>query len=489
LAHVLPCHYFKSAFSCLESLSESFMFSDASVQQFRASLRGQLILPGDLAYDEARKIHNAMIDKKPALIVRCAGAADVIACIEFARKSSVTVSVRAGGHNVAGTSLCDGLVIDLTSMKSVDVNPAARTVRVGGGATWQDVNHELQVFGLAAAGGYVGTTGVGGLTLGGGLGWMVRKHGLALDNLRSADIVTADGRLLTASAEQNADLFWAIRGGGGNFGVVTSFEFKVHQAGTVLAGMVLHPAIIGAELLRFWRDYERTAPEEISNGAVFFTPPPELPVPDAIRARPTIGVGGVYLGSLEAAERDLRSLREFGSPAADLFQPMPYSAAQSMADFVWPRGLHGYWKSSFMNAFSDAAIDTILSHYAKAPSRHTVIVLEHDGDGAMDRVPAEATAFGHRNFTYNLVVTTQWEAPSETHANIEWTKEFWAALKPFLANASYVNYIDDEGEEGVRMSYGAKLHRLAALKTKYDPTNFFHVNQNIKPLAATSTSA
>ena len=465
------------------------MFSDAVVQEFGTSLRGQLILPTDPGYDDARKIHNAMIDKHPALIVRCTGLADVITSVHFARKNNLTASVRGGGHNVAGTSLCDGLVIDLSSMKSVHVNPAARTVRVGGGATWQDVNHELQVFGLAAAGGYVGTTGVGGLTLGGGLGWMVRKHGLALDNLLSAEIVTADGRPLTVSTEQNADLFWGIRGGGGNFGVATSLEFKAHHAGTVLAGMVLHPASGGAQVLRFWRDYERTAPEEISNGAVFFTPPPDLPLPDAIRAKPTIGIGGVYLGSVETAEHNLRPLRAFGPPAADIFQPMPYSAAQSMADFIWPRGLHSYWKSSFLKSFSDAVIDTVLSHYAKAPSWHTVIVIEHDGDGAMERVPADATAFGHRNWAYNIVVTTQWETPAETHVNIAWTKEFWAALKPFLADAAYVNYIGDEGEEGIRASYGSKLDRLVALKTKYDPSNFFHVNQNIKPHPAASSTS
>jgi len=463
------------------------MVSEATVREFRAALRGQLILPTDPGYDDTRKIHNGMIDKHPAIVVRCAGVADVIASVQFARSNDLTASVRGGGHNVAGLSLCDGVVIDLSSMKSVHVNLAARTVRVEGGATWQDVNHELQAFGLAAAGGYVGTTGVGGLTLGGGLGWMVRKHGLALDNLLSADIVTADCRLLTTSPEQNADLFWGIRGGGGNFGVATSFEFKVHDAGTVLAGLVLHPASVGAQALRFWREYERTAPEEISNGALLFTPPPDLPLPDVIRAKPTIGIGGVYLGSVEAAERDLRSLRAFGPPAADIFQPMPYSAAQSMADFLWPRGLRSYWKSSFLKSFSDIAIDTILSYYAKTPSWHTVIVIEHDGDGAMDRVPADATAFGHRDWPYNIVVTTQWETPEETQANIAWTKELWDALKPFLADASYINYIDDEGEEGIRTSYGAKLDRLVALKTKYDPTNFFHVNQNFKPRAAAST--
>jgi len=459
------------------------MLSEAALQEFRASLRGQLILPTDPGYDEARKIHNAMVDKRPAMIVRCAGVADVIASVQFARKNSLSTSVRGGGHNVAGICLCDGLVIDLSSMRGIHVNPAKRTVRVEGGATWQEVNHELQPFGLAAAGGYVGTTGVGGLTLGGGLGWMVRKHGLALDNLVSADIVTADGRLLTASSAENPDLFWAIRGGGGNFGVATSFEFRAHEAGTVLAGLVLHPASAAAQALRFWREYERTAPEEISNGALLFTPPPELPLPEPIRAKPTVGIGGVYVGSLEAAERDLGPLRAFGPPAADIFQPMPYSAAQKMADFLWPRGLHSYWKSSFLKDFSDPVIDAMLAHYAKVPSWHTVIVVEHDGDGALDRVSPDATAFGHRNWPYNLVVTAQWETPGEAQANIAWTHELWAALKPFLADATYINYIGDEGEQGIQKSYGSKLERLAALKAEYDPSNFFHINQNIKPRA------
>ncbi len=457
------------------------MLSQAALLEFRASLRGPVLVPADPGYDEARKIHNAMVDKRPTLIVRCAGVADVIAAVQFARKNNLPVSVRGGGHNVAGICLCEGLVIDLSSMRSVHLNARARTVRVEGGATWQDVNHELQPFGLAAAGGYVGTTGVGGLTLGGGLGWMVRKHGLALDNLLSADIVTADGRLLTVSDSENADLFWAIRGGGGNFGVAVSFEFRVHEAGTVLAGLVLYPASAGAEALRFWREYERTAPEEISNGALLFTPPPELPLPAVIRAKPTLGIGGVYLGSMEAAERVLRPLRAYGPPAADIFQPMPYSGAQKMADFLWPRGLHSYWKSSFLKSFSDQAIETILAHYATAPSWRTVIVIEHDGDGALDRISPESTAFGHRNWPYNLVITTQWETPAEAQANIAWTQEFWAALKPFLADAAYINYIGDEGEEGLRTSYGAKLERLATLKAKYDPSNFFRANQNIKP--------
>jgi FAD/FMN-containing dehydrogenase len=319
---------------------------------------------------------------------------------------------------------------------------------------------------------------------------MVRKYGCALDNLISADVVTAEGQFLTASLKQNEELFWGLRGGGGNFGIVTSFEFQVHEAGTVLAGLVLHQLSKGREAVRFWREYEKTAPEEMSNGLVLFTAPPELPLPEALRREPIVALGGVYVGPLADAEKALLPLREFGPPAADIYQPMPYSAAQSMADFLWPKGLYSYWKSSFLRSLSDAAIDTILDFYAKTPSPRTVVVVEHDGDGAFERIPADATAFGHRNWPFNLVVTTMWADPKETDANILWTREFMGAMQPFLADAAYVNYLGEVTDEGVRAAYGQKYERLAALKAKYDPTNFFCFNQNIKPTeAATSKSA
>lgn len=452
------------------------------MEKFRASFRGPSFCPGEEGYDAARKIHNAMIDRHPAIIAQCAGVADVIAAVKFAREQGVASSVRGTGHNVAGISLCDdGIVIDLSAMKGIHVNPAARTARVEPGVTWAELNHELQAFGLAATGGFVGTTGVGGLTLGGGLGWMVRKHGCALDNLLSVDVVTADGRFLTAGLKENPDLFWGIRGGGGNFGIVTSFEFQVHPVGTVLAGLVLHPLSKGREALRFWREYEKTAAEEMSNSLVVFTAPAELPLPDVLRREPIVALGGVYIGSLDEGERALGPLREFGPPAADIYQPMPYSAAQSMADFLWPKGLYSYWKSSFLKSLSDGAIDTVLDFYAKTPSPRTVIVVEHDGDSAWSRVPEDATAFGHRNWPYNLVVTTMWTDAADTDANIRWTRDFWTAMQPFLADAVYVNYLGEVNDEGVRAAYGKKYERLAALKAKYDPTNFFRMNQNIKP--------
>ncbi len=465
------------------------MISPSAIEKFRASLRGPSFCPGEQGYDEARKIHNAMIDRRPAIIARCAGVADVIGAVKFAREHEVAASVRGTGHNVAGISLCDsGIVIDLSAMKGIYANPKARTARVEPGVTWAELNHELQTFGLAATGGFVGTTGVGGLTLGGGLGWMVRKHGCALDNLLCADVVSADGEFLTASLTENPDLFWGLRGGGGNFGIVTSFEFQVHPAGTVLAGLVLHPASNGRKLLRFWREYESTAPEEMSNRALLFTAPPELSVPEVLRRGPIVGIGGVWVGPLEAGERALRPLREFGPPAADIYQPMPYSAAQTMADFLWPKGLYSYWKSSFLKSLSYGAIDTILDFYAKTPSARTVIVVEHDGDSAWSRVPENTTAFGHRNWPYNILVTTMWTDAADTDANIRWTREFWLAMQPFLAEAAYVNYLGEVEEEGVRAAYGRKYERLAALKHKYDPTNFFFMNQNIKLSHAASTS-
>jgi FAD/FMN-containing dehydrogenase len=458
------------------------MLAEPALQELRTSLRGQMILPKDTDYDAARRIHNAMIDRRPALIVRCAGVADVVETINFARRHEMVVAVRGAGHNVAGTSLCDGgIVVDLSRMKSVRVDPARGTARVEAGATWAEFNHELQVFGLAATGGFVGATGVSGLTLGGGLGWLVRKHGLSLDNLLSLDLVMADGRVVTASASENVDLFWGVRGGGGNFGVATSFEFRVHPAGIVLAGMVLHPLSRSASVLRFWREYESAAPEELTNGALLFHAPAELALPDVLHREGVVGLGGVYCGSLDLGDKVLRPLREFGPPTADIFQRMPYSAAQVMADFLWPAGSYNYWKSSYLKELDDAAIDIIVAHYAEAPSPQTIIVLEHNGDGAMSRIPEDATAFGHRRWPYNLLVTSVWKNAANTEVNIAWTRRFWNAMKPFLVDAVYVNYLGDEGEERIRAAYGAKYERLVTLKNKYDPTNFFRMNQNIRP--------
>ena len=466
------------------------MLTQSVINTFRASLTGALLSSEETAYEEVRKIHNAMIDRRPSMIVRCANTNDVRLAVEFARSNHETISVRGAGHNVAGTSLRDGaMLIDLSAMKGIRIDADAQTAQAEPGVTWAELNNALQPFGLAATGGYVGTTGVSGLTLGGGLGWMVRKYGCALDNLLSADVVTADAQVLKASSTENPDLFWGIRGGGGNFGIVTSFEFTVHPVAEVLAGLVLHPASKGREALRFWREYESTAPEDMTNGALIFTAPPELPVPDSLRREPIVGLGGVCIAPLDTAENLLRPLREFGPPAADIYQAMPYSAAQTMADWLWPRGTYNYWKSSFLKDLNDAAFDIMLDFYSKAPSWRSVIVLEHNGNSAFDRVPEEATAFGHRGWPYNFLITAMWSDPPEAEANIGWTREFFAAMRPFLADAAYVNYLSETEEDAMRSAYGRKYERLAALKAKYDPTNFFSNNHNITPARAIGLSA
>lgn len=456
---------------------------DRALEEFESGLRGEVIHAGDRGYDDARKIFNAMIDKRPGAIVRCAGVADVIDVVNFARVHDVPLAVRSVGHNVAGISLCDdGIVLDLSLMRGVRVDVSAQTVRAESGLTWGELNHELQPFGLATTGGFISTTGVSGLTLGGGLGWLVRKHGLALDNLLSVDVVTADGKFLTASETQNSDLFWGLRGGGGNFGVATSFEFKAHPAGTVLAGLVIHPAPQMREALRFWRECEATAPEELTSGAMLIHAPQAPFIPEAVHGTPVVGLGGVYTGSLQEGETALRPLREFGPPVADTYAHMPFPAAVSMADFLFPRGFLNYWKSNFLTELSDGAIDTVVDFYLRVPSPMTVIVLEHNGDGAMSRVGENETAFGYRNWAYNFLVTSIWTDPADTEANIQWTRELWDAMQPFLADAVYVNYLGDEGEDRVRKAYpAAKYERLVALKTQYDPTNLFRMNQNIKP--------
>ena len=460
------------------------MISDAAARELRSRLSGQLLMPADEGYDAARSVFNAMIRRRPALIARCATAEDVVHALAFAREHDLLVSVKCTGHNVAGFAVCDGgLVVDLSLMKDVTVDAANGTVRVGAGCTWGEVNDALQPHGLAAAGGFVSVTGVSGLTLGGGLGWLVRKHGLALDNMIAARVVLADGRIVTASAGENEDLCWGLRGGGGNFGVVTEFDFAVHQAGTVLAGVVLHPFTAAREALREWREFERTTPEEFTGGALLLHFPQDPTAPEPLRGAALVGLAGVYAGAGPAAENAVASLRAYGTPLADMFQPVPFNQAQRMADFAFPPGLQNYWKSSFVKDLSDDAIDVLVEHFARVPSPHTVIVIEHNGDGALERVPESATAFGHRGWPYNFVVTSAWSDPEDTERNVAWTRGLFDAMRPFLADAAYVNYYTgDEGLEGLYTAYGAeKLDRLALLKTKYDPNNLFRMNQNVTP--------
>ncbi|MCE3552914.1 FAD-binding oxidoreductase [Pseudonocardia sp. RS11V-5] len=455
---------------------------DSAADLLKSDLRGDLVRIRDADYEDARRIYNAMIDRRPEVIVRCAGVGDVIDAIKFGRAHGLPISVRGGGHNVTGNALADrGLTIDLSLMKGLRIDPRLRIVRAEAGLTWLEVNHDLQHFGLAAAGGFVGTTGVAGLTLGGGLGWLVRKHGLACDNLVSADIVTADGRFLQASKEDNPDLFWAIRGGGGNFGIVTSFEFEVHPAGTVLAGLVIHPASRAREAMKFWRDFETTAPRELTTGALLFTAPPAPFVPEDAQGTPVVGIGGVFTGDLEVGEKVLRPLRDWGSPVADIIEPMPYSAAQTMADALWPHNFQNYWKSDFLNGLPDDAIDTMVAKFSSVPSVMTTVVIEHNGDGAMNDVRRGDTAFWHRDSSYNLLVTSMWEDRRNAEENISWTKDFVEATARFASGGVYVNYLGEEGSDRIRSAFGSNFDRLTAVKQKYDPENVFRLNQNIEP--------
>jgi FAD/FMN-containing dehydrogenase len=455
----------------------------SATEQLKATLRGELILPGDEAYDRARTLHNAMIDRRPGMIVRCAGVADVMATVSFARRNELLVAVRGGGHHVTGNAICDdGVVIDLSRMKGLRVDPVARTAGVEPGFTWGELNRDLQAFGLGATGGYVSITGVPGLTLGGGFGWLVRKHGLALDNLLSVDVVTADARLLTASADENPDLFWGMRGAGANFGVATHFEFRVHPVEMVLAGPVIHPFERAREVLRIFREHVPRAPDDLTWGVLLFTIPDSPAFPPPLRRQRVVVFAICYAGPLDEGEAYLRPIREFGPPLADLVQPVPYSAAQSSADFIWPPGHRNYWKSSFLRDLTDQAIEAIVENFARVPSPQTALVLDHNGGGAISRVGGGETAYGHRNWTYNFLITSAWRDAADDERNIGWTREFWAAMQPSVADAIYANYTSDLGANVIQRAYPPGVReRLVALKDKYDPTNLFRMNHNIEP--------
>ncbi len=386
------------------------------------------------------------------------------------------MAVRGGGHNVAGNAVCDGgMVLDLSRLKSVRVDPVHRTARAEPGLTWGEFDRETQAFGLAVTGGAISTTGIAGVTLGGGWGWLARQYGLASDNLLSVDIVTADGQFLTASATEHADLFWGVRGGGGNFGVVTSFEYRLHRVGPVLAGMVIYPYEKAKDVLRFYREFTRTEPDELTSWVVLMTSPAGDPV---------AAIAVCYSGALEEGERVLRPLRAFGPPLVDQIGPMAYTAVQSLVDAFYPPGLHDYWKSSFLQDLSDEAIDTMVAHCAMRPGPLCHMVMEELG-GAVSRVGHEATAFNHRDVRYNFLSLGVCADPAESAPCIRWAREFWRAMQPFASGGVYVNYLGqeaDEGAERVQAAYGPqKYERLVALKNTYDPTNFFRFNQNIKP--------
>ncbi len=444
-----------------------------AVDGLRSRMRGPVLTAADAGYDAARRIWNAMIDKRPALIARCAGAADVLEAVRFAAAHEVLVSVRGGGHNIAGTAVCDsGLMIDLSPMKGIHVDPVARTAWAQPGLLWQDFDHETQAFGLATTGGVVGETGIAGLTLGGGVGWLVRKHGLACDNLVAVDVVTADGQLRRASPDENGDLFWALRGGGGNFGVVTAFQYRLHVVSTILGGLVIHPRSAARDVIRFHRDFVTSAPEELTSYVALLTAPD---------GRPVVALASCYCGDLREGERVLRPLREFGSPLVDDMKPMPYGSMQGLFGPAFPWGNRNYWKSSFLRALPDTAVDGVVNHADRGKSPLSAVVLEYYG-GAASRVAGSATAFPHREATYNLLVLGQWTNVTEDPVHIGWARDCWEAARPWSSGAVYMNVLgDDEDAKAVRDAYGPNYARLAALKAELDPKNLFRLNQNIAP--------
>ena len=451
-----------------------------------ASFRGELVLPTSPRYDTARRIWNGAIDRHPACIARCAGVADVVAAVRFARDHDLEIAVRGGGHNVAGTAVCtDGVVVDLSAMRAVWVDPAGRTAWVQGGALWSDVDHETQAHGLATTGGIVGHTGVAGLTLGGGIGFLMRKHGLAVDNLLAAEVVTAEGSIVRASADEHPDLFWALRGGGGNFGVVTSFRFALHDVGpSVMAGPVFWAAEDTVEVLRFYRDFVAEAPDELGTVVRLGTVPPLTVIPEQLHWRPAIAVACCYVGAVEDGERAVRVLRHFGTPLVDLLAPAPYTASQGALNSTVPHGWHYYWKATNLAGLSDDVIAVIADQAYTAGSPRSYAAIFHMG-GAVARVPHDATAYAGRDAAHNMSIDGVWlphESSDHAAAETTWARAFLHALEPHRAGV-YVNFLDaDDDASRVREAYGDHIYRrLAAVKAKYDPDNAFHHNKNIRP--------
>ena len=446
--------------------------------------RGRLISTSDFDYDIARAVWNGAIDRRPRLIARCIGTADVVAAVRFARDHDLEIAIRGGGHNVAGTAVCDdGIVIDLSAMRGVRIDPAARTAWVQGGALWGDVDHETQAHGLATTGGIVSHTGVAGLTLGGGVGWLMRKHGLTVDNLLAVDLVAANGERLRASEDEHPDLFWAVRGGGGNFGVVTAFEFRLHSVGpTVLAGPILWDANDAREVLRFYRDFVRDAPDELGTVVRFGTAPPLAVIPEHLHWRPVVMVGTCYAGPIADGEQQLRPLRSFRTPVLDLVGPKPYVGFQSALDSTVVHGWNYYWKSTHLPELRDDLIDVITEHAFSCSSPRSYVAMFHL-KGAVSRVAEEGTAFGNRQASHSMTIDGVWR-PGEDFAarDIAWTREFFAALGRFREGV-YVNFLGgDEDPDRVREAYGDSVYwRLVDVKTAYDPDNVFRYNQNIRP--------
>jgi FAD/FMN-containing dehydrogenase len=459
----------------MRSLSRSVA---EGVTQLAETFAGQLLQPTDTGYEEARRVHDGLVDKRPALIAQCRGLADIADAVNLARTLNLEVAVRGGGHNVAGRATLDGgLMIDLSPMRGIHVDPKARTARAQGGITWGEFNRETQLYGLATTGGVVSSTGIAGLTLGGGLGWLIGKYGLAIDNLLSVDLVTADGRALRACRDEHADLFWAVRGAGANFGVVTSLEYQLHPVGPMITGgLVAHPFERATEVLRFYRDVTASLPDEFT---VFMG---LIHAPDGSGAK-LVAIVVCHCGPLSDGVVATRPIKAFGYPAMDGIGPMTYCQLNAMLDAAYPKGALNYWKSNFLAQLSDAAIDAMIECFARCPSPMGQVLLEHL-HGAATRVGIGETAFPHRADGYDFLVVSEWMDRADTDRCIAWARDTYTAMKPSMASGRYVNYLDhDESGDPVAAAYGSNYRRLQALKAQYDPSNFFHMNQNIRPFS------
>jgi UDP-N-acetylenolpyruvoylglucosamine reductase len=452
-----------------------------SIEQLKAAIRGEVIEPKDAGYDAARKVYNAMIDKRPKLIVRTADVADVMTAVRYGNENGLLTAVRGGGHSGAGLGTCDGgLVIDLSPMKGVRVDPAARTVRVAAGCVWGDVDHATHAFGMATPSGFISTTGVAGLTLGGGIGYLVRRYGLTIDNLLSVDVVLADGRFVTASASENDDLFWAVRGGGGNFGVVTSFEFRLHPVSTVQFGPTFWPLEQAADVLKAYREFILTAPEEVNGFFAFLVVPPAPMFPPNLHMKKVCGIVWCSTASPEETEKATRRMRSVGTPLLDAVGPAPFPVVQSAFDGLFVPGLQWYWRADNFTELSDAAIAKHVEHGSKLPTMLSTMHL-YPLNGAAQRVGKNDTAYSFREALFAEVIVGIDQDPANAGKVTEWCKSYYDALHPYSAGGAYINFMMDEGQERVQASLRDNYPRLAVIKKKYDPTNFFRVNQNIKP--------
>lgn len=451
-------------------------------QDFVAEFRGEIIEPGDKTYDDARSIYNAMINKHPRMIARCENVADVMAAVNFARESEMDLAIHGGGHNGAGLAMCDdGLVIDLSPMNGIRVDPRAHTVRVQGGCTWGQVDHATHAFGLAVPSGIISSTGVGGLTLGGGHGYLSRKYGLTIDNLLEVDMVLADGSFITANADQNEDLFWAVRGGGGNFGVVTSFLFQAHPVHTVYGGPIIWPVSQAEEILKWYREYITDAPEDMYGWFGFHRVPTGSPLPEELHGHHGCVTTWCYTGPMEKAEEIFEPIRQLGTPVLDMAGPMPYPALQSMFDeLYYPPGLHWYWKADFVKELSDEAIDIHKTHGSSLPTELSTMHL-YPINGAVHNVDEHETAFSFRDVTWSRVIVGVDKDPADAERLRDWARDYWAALHPLSAGGGYVNFMMEEGQDRIEATYRDNYERLVEIKTRYDPDNLFHMNQNIEP--------